>query len=234
MALSEKPDMWDLARATEEAQKQEGNWTVPLHAGGDDNLASFTLDLLYEKRGAKPPKGKTRTSQLEVIAAILRDCETTDQKVVSKALGLLFSRSGEWAHRGGNFNPMYPSFKGDFSIALGQAEILLEDIAIEDSEEWDGEDYGSVCMPVPEPVVLTEEQRIWKAVLGQIEAQVDRTALDTYLSRASLLRHENGTVVIGAKDEYTRNWLENRLAATIKRALVGIVGQVEVEFTVIS
>jgi chromosomal replication initiator protein len=50
---------------------------------------------------------------------------------------------------------------------------------------------------------------------------------------AELLAYEDGAFVIGVRNAYARDWLQDRLLASVKRTLTGIVGRtVEVRFVV--
>ena len=49
------------------------------------------------------------------------------------------------------------------------------------------------------------------------------------------MRCQDDVFVIGAQNEFARDWLENRLLTIVKRTLVGIVGHpVEVRFVVVA
>jgi chromosomal replication initiator protein len=78
-----------------------------------------------------------------------------------------------------------------------------------------------------------DAHRSWQAALGQLQIEMPRAAFDTWVRDASLLSYEDGAYVIGVHNAYARDWLENRLLATVKRVLAGIVGRtVDVRFIV--
>jgi len=73
----------------------------------------------------------------------------------------------------------------------------------------------------------------WKATLGELELQMTKATFNTWLKDACLLTKENDTFVIGVKNDYAKDWLENRLRDTILRTLRAIVGeQIEIRFVV--
>jgi len=73
----------------------------------------------------------------------------------------------------------------------------------------------------------------WKATLGELELQMTKATFNTWLKDACLLTKENDTFVIGVKNDYAKDWLENRLHDTIVRTLRAIVGdQIELRFVV--
>jgi len=81
-------------------------------------------------------------------------------------------------------------------------------------------------------VIMTPEAA-WKATLGELELQMTKATFNTWLKDACLLTKENDTFVIGVKNDYAKDWLENRLRDTILRTLRAIVGeQIEIRFVV--
>jgi len=63
-------------------------------------------------------------------------------------------------------------------------------------------------------------QRLWQAALGELELQMTRATFDTWLRDTHCIGMENGdTLVVGVKNGYAVEWLENRLAPIIRRTL---------------
>jgi len=76
-------------------------------------------------------------------------------------------------------------------------------------------------------------EEIWQATLGELQLQMTKATFDTWLKNTSLISYEDGTFIVGVRNPYAKEWLENRLLSTIKRALTGIVGRsVEIKFVV--
>ncbi len=77
-----------------------------------------------------------------------------------------------------------------------------------------------------------QTEQIWPAVLGQLQLEINRSTFDTWVRETSLLTHEDGTFVIGVPNGYAKDWLDNRLKTTIKRAITNVVGRngIEVRF----
>jgi chromosomal replication initiator protein len=76
-------------------------------------------------------------------------------------------------------------------------------------------------------------ERYWQAALGQLQMEMARAAYDTWLRDAEFLSYEDGVFTIGVQNAYARDLLEDRLLATIKRALAGIMGRTaDVHFVV--
>jgi chromosomal replication initiator protein len=76
-------------------------------------------------------------------------------------------------------------------------------------------------------------EQAWQSVLGQLQMEMPRASFDTWVRDTKPLSYQNGRMVIGVRNAYARDWLENRLASTVSRLLVGIVNaSVNVDFVV--
>lgn len=72
-------------------------------------------------------------------------------------------------------------------------------------------------------------QRLWQAALGELELQMTRATFDTWLRDTHCIGMENGaTLVIGVKNGYAVEWLENRLYTVIQRTLHRLTQQEEI------
>ena len=75
------------------------------------------------------------------------------------------------------------------------------------------------------------ERNIWQAAQGELRLQMTKATFDTWVRNTWLVSCQDDVFVIGAQNEFARDWLENRLLTTVERTLVGIVGHpVEVRF----
>jgi chromosomal replication initiator protein len=73
----------------------------------------------------------------------------------------------------------------------------------------------------------------WQAALGQLQMEMPKAAYATWVRDTELLTYEDGSFVIGVKNSYARDWLESRLASTVKRLLTGLMNRtVEVKFVI--
>jgi chromosomal replication initiator protein len=78
-----------------------------------------------------------------------------------------------------------------------------------------------------------DAERIWQAALGELQMGMPRAAYDTWVRDAELLAYEDGAFVVGVQNAYARDWLHDRMLATVKRVLTGLAGRaVEVRFVV--
>ena len=69
-------------------------------------------------------------------------------------------------------------------------------------------------------------EHAWQATLGQLQLEMSKASFDTWVSSAELLGYdeEAGCFEIGVRNAYARDWLDDRLSATISRMLTGMMG----------
>ena len=80
---------------------------------------------------------------------------------------------------------------------------------------------------------MTNAEQAWQAALGQLQMEMPKATFETWVRDAELLACEDGSYIVGVQNAYARDWLEERLAGTVKRVLGGIAGRtVEVRFVV--
>jgi chromosomal replication initiator protein len=76
-------------------------------------------------------------------------------------------------------------------------------------------------------------EHAWQAALGELQLQLTKATFDTWVRHTHVVSFEDGAFLIGVRNAYAKDWLENRLLTTIKRTLIGIVGRtVSVKFAV--
>ncbi len=74
---------------------------------------------------------------------------------------------------------------------------------------------------------------IWQAALGELQLQMTRGTFNTWLKPTRVLSYKDDEFIIAVENAYMKDWLENRLHATIVRTLVGIIKEeVNVKFAV--
>ena len=80
-----------------------------------------------------------------------------------------------------------------------------------------------------------DAKRIWQAALGELQLQLTKATFDTWLKDTVGLACEDGAFVVGVRNGYAKDWLENRLYTHIARTLASIVRRtVEVRFAVLN
>lgn len=76
-------------------------------------------------------------------------------------------------------------------------------------------------------------EQAWQAAQGQLQLEMPKASFDTWVRGADFFSYEDGTFVIGVKNAYARDWLDNRLSSTVIRILTGMMNRtVEVRFIV--
>jgi len=69
-------------------------------------------------------------------------------------------------------------------------------------------------------------EHAWQATLGQLQLEMSKASFDTWVSSAEFLGYDENTACfqIGVRNAYARDWLDDRLSATISRLLTGMMG----------
>ncbi|MBI5838505.1 MAG: chromosomal replication initiator protein DnaA [Chloroflexi bacterium] len=76
-------------------------------------------------------------------------------------------------------------------------------------------------------------EQAWQSVLGQLQMEMPRASFDTWVRDTRPVTYDNGTLTVGVRNAYARDWLESRLASTVNRLLIGILdSNVSVNFVV--
>jgi len=76
-------------------------------------------------------------------------------------------------------------------------------------------------------------EQAWQSVLGQLQMEMPRASFDTWVRDTKPVSYQDGVLTVGVGNAYARDWLENRLASTVNRLLVGILNSsVDVNFIV--
>ena len=67
--------------------------------------------------------------------------------------------------------------------------------------------------------------QLWQSALGQLQLQLARPTYDTWVQDTRGVSYEDGVLVVGVHSAYAKDWLENRLYATIQRAVTQIANR---------
>ncbi len=69
-------------------------------------------------------------------------------------------------------------------------------------------------------------EHAWQATLGQLELEMSKASYDTWVRSAEFLNYDEDDhcFEIGVKNAYAKDWIEDRLSATMKRSLTGMMG----------
>ena len=78
-------------------------------------------------------------------------------------------------------------------------------------------------------------EQAWQSVLGQLQMEMPKASFDTWVRDTQPLSYESGTLTVGVRNAYARDWLENCLTSTVDRLLVGILNlNASVDFIVMN
>ena len=66
---------------------------------------------------------------------------------------------------------------------------------------------------------MTDPRGLWQAVLGELEVSVSRANFSTWFKHTSIISNQDGHVVIGVPNVFTKSWLEKKYHGDIKAAL---------------
>ena len=81
--------------------------------------------------------------------------------------------------------------------------------------------------------MLNNTDQVWQTTLSQLQLQMTRATFDTWVKDTHIVDHENDCLVIGTKNVFAKDWLENRLSNTISRTVANVLGRsVVIEFVV--
>jgi len=138
----------------------------------------------------------------------------------------------EGVNRGAVFVNVLKELAAEAGVELGlrgESAAEAKDYPLPpETEPGEGETGDGIAVVLKVPA---EADRIWQAALGELRLQITKATFDTWVRNTRLVSCQDDVFVIGAQNEFARDWLENRLLITVKRTLVGIVGHpVEVRF----
>ena len=79
---------------------------------------------------------------------------------------------------------------------------------------------------------LSSTQKLWEAVLGELQLQMTRATYDTWLRGSRVVDFQDDTLTVYVRHAYAVDWLQNRLLPIIRRTLHRRAGaSLGVEFT---
>ncbi len=76
-------------------------------------------------------------------------------------------------------------------------------------------------------------EQAWQTVLAQLQMDMPRASFDTWVRDTRPVGYENGTLTVGVRNAYARDWLDSRLAASVNKILIETLNsKVSVNFVV--
>ena len=78
-----------------------------------------------------------------------------------------------------------------------------------------------------------DAESAWQATLRQLQMEMPRASFDTWVRDTRFLSLDEEIFKVGVRNDYARDWLDNRLLSTVDRMLAGMLNQsVSVHFVV--
>jgi hypothetical protein len=213
---------------------QSPNYATPPSAGGSDVLGDRLCEEFAFCLRIPFPKGEERDQWRRAFWKVLRKKGTTDGELAEEALRIVLDPCNDEFNWYTYTEPTVVKFQRDFGLVLGR---LMEDAKTADTRQTrDLAQAEASQAALAERLAArgppVEDCAVGQAVKNELVLQMTRQVFDTYVKPASIIQHD-GVILVTAPDEFGRDWLENRIAKTIQRTAVGVLGKaVEVEFEV--
>ncbi len=81
--------------------------------------------------------------------------------------------------------------------------------------------------------MLEQFDDLWNQVLARVEQRISKPSFDTWLKSTRMIDYRNDTIIIGAPNSFTRDWLENHYIQLIAGIMSELTGEdVHIRFTV--
>lgn len=77
--------------------------------------------------------------------------------------------------------------------------------------------------------MTSDHSRLWRVVLGELRLQMTGATFNTWLLDSVALSETGNDLVVGVRNAYAKDWLENRLIDTINRVVWAYGGSSEVK-----
>ena len=224
---------WQHCREAEANQKAGGNYADPDSFSLGDRLITVACARL----GRSEPQGDKRKNALAFFEKALKaeGLLQGDVAMLKKAVKDWLDPEGEYAF----FLPQY-ELTTKHELALRHLGIMLSkakkaaDAGPDRRSRYDTPsvrasqaafDERKAARPRP-----AKDDKVGQAVKRELELQMSKPTYQTYVQRSGMVC-DDGVLTVTAPDATIRGWLADRLATTIRRTAVGVVGRpVEVRF----
>lgn len=78
-----------------------------------------------------------------------------------------------------------------------------------------------------------DAENVWQSTLGQLQMQMTRATFDTWVKDTRIVSTDSNKLIIGTKNAFAKDWLENRLFTTINRTVSNVLGRaIDIQFIV--
>jgi hypothetical protein len=104
----------------------------------------------------------------------------------------------------------------------------------EEFDEQDNEPYVQLSLVENGSTDSSAAEDLWEKVKDQLQQEIPRANYENWVKKAVGVDYDENVLTIGVENEYARDWLEDRLSATVRRVVTGINARAsEVRFIVV-
>jgi len=222
-----------------EAKREEaGAWPAPPAAGGSFALGDRLITAACARLGRSEPEGKKRDHACAFFEKALKA-----EGLLQGDIAMLIEAVKDWLDPEGEYafflsqydlNPKHELALRHLGIVLSKAKRGADETPDRHSR-YDTPNVRAsqaawkerqAARPPP-----TEDDKVGQAVKGELALQMTKATFETWVKPAGMTC-DDGVLIVTACDETVKGWLENRLATTIQRTALGVVGPIEVRFEV--
>lgn len=221
-----------LLHLAEFANKQP-NTAIPVSAGGSFTLGDKLITVACARMGRSEPEGKKHDKAIAFFEKALKaeGLLQGDEEMLIRAVKNWLDPEGEY----GFFLPQY-ELTTKHELALRHFGIVLskaKKAAGKQRAKPPPGGYEPVYGGDPEPLAGDDgDCPVGAAIKGVLRLGMSKPTFETYVRPAAFVCND-GLLTVTAPDGRIKAWLADRLASTIRRAAIGVVGgAVEVTFEV--
>jgi hypothetical protein len=126
--------------------------------------------------------------------------------------------------------------KGKAYLRLKELGAISSVFAAKAEERFDRIQAGSETSGGSDQSIRVQDKaglKVWQAARGQLQIELSKAIYDTWVRDVELSEFDGDELVLGAANNYARDWLTDRLKSTVERIVTGILGkEIDVRFVV--
>jgi hypothetical protein len=126
--------------------------------------------------------------------------------------------------------------KGKAYLRLKELGAISSVFAAKAEECFDRIQAGSETSGGSDQSIRVQDKaglKVWQAARGQLQNELSKAIYDTWVRDVELSEFDGDELVLGAANNYARDWLTDRLKSTVERIVTGILGkEIDVRFVV--
>src|SRR5574343_1374257 len=66
---------------------------------------------------------------------------------------------------------------------------------------------------------MIDNAQLWEKTLGDMEGELSRANFSTWFKNTTIIKQDDGVVVVGVPNEFVKDWLQNKFHKMILRSL---------------